>query len=69
MAIIALTIDMYPTFSWAIYAETLGKIPKTRVNAFQDHFASSHLIQTDIPNIRKPQYLEQTETPMKHSFP
>ncbi len=56
-------------------AETLadpymGKIPLTRVNAFQEPFASSQVIQQDTSNIRRTnQYLKHTETCMKYSFP
>ncbi len=47
-----------------------GKIPLARVNAFQEPFASCHVIQQDTPNIRRAnQYLEHTETHMKYSFP
>jgi hypothetical protein len=56
-------------------AETLadpykGKIPLTRVNSFQEPFASRQDIQRNTPNTRRTnQYLEQIETPMKYLFP
>ncbi len=61
--------------SWWGCAETLadpykGKISLTRVDAFQQPFASCQVIKQDTPNVRKVnQYLEHIETCMNYSFP